>query len=135
MVPTTEVTLSTGVVFNYGSLIGLNGTAEKLADGVRIEEANAAQKTMLMGLNRLFEGRPANGIGKVENSSLPDSRLFVASRNVNSAPGLVFAVLKAPEQQDQAPAVLRVGISSAERRPSLLKALGFPQTYGKRRKV
>ncbi len=132
-IPTFLVTLNDGTKFRFGSLIGLNGTVEKIAKSVAQTESMSTQAALFMGLPNVLKGQPASGIIKVENSSLPRGTLFVASRNLVTAAGLIFAIQR-PEitEPDQA-IVLRAGISTAKLRPRLLEAMGIRQAGGKRR--
>jgi hypothetical protein len=131
-IQTFLVTLKTGTKFRFGSIIGLNKTIEKIAAAVPSAESASTQTALFMGLPALLSGKPASGISRVENSKLPNSTLFIASRNLVSAAGLIFSV-QAESDETRYPLVLRAGISTAKQRTRLLSVMGIHQPGGKRR--
>lgn len=133
-IPTFLVALHDGTQFRFGSLIGLNTSIEKLADSVRPRESASTQAALFMGLPSVLQGQPASGISKVENSNLKNNTLFIASRNLVTAAGLVFAIQNR-EGGSGISTVLRAGISSAKLRPRLLSVMGIQQAGGKRRQA
>lgn len=134
VIPTFLVTLHDGTEFCFGSLIGLNKTVEKIAANISSSDSSSTQSALFMGLPDVLQGLPASGISKVENSKLPVSSLFIASRNLVRSAGLVFAI-QTPEAASELPTVLRLGISTSSDRPRLLAVMGIHQTGGKRRQI
>lgn len=123
-IPTFLVKLQDGTEFRFGSLVGLNGTIEKIADEVSRKDSASTQDILFTGLREVLHGKTASGISEVENYRTGRIPLFFASRNLMSEAGLIFTT--PPQESGSDPqTVLRVGISTPKQRHKLLGVIGI----------
>ena len=132
-IPTFLVTLSDDTQFRFGSLIGLNGTIEQISHSVSRTESSSAQSALFIGLPTLLKGLVSPGISRIGDSKLPNCTLFIASRNLASLAGLVFAVQSA-ESRHEPSIILKAGISNPSDQSRLLRVMGIRQPGGRKKR-
>lgn len=128
-VRTSLVHLEGGTDFYYGSIIGLNGTARKIAGAVPQSESEGLQDALFAALPDTLEGNPNPRVTKANVVNGLDRTLLIITKRSMYAAGLVFAVEAGLESDEQAPTVLRLGISQAKDYPKLMRLLGVK--YGR----
>jgi len=112
--PTVRVRMADGTEFSYGSAVSANGSVEKLAHEVPVEQSRQTEEAMFKALPFLFDGKLPPNI-KREITIGSDLTIFKVARKGNDVPRLLFTWF----QGEQGPTVVKLGIAKHKKQMEL----------------